>query len=71
MKTASLFARGAANIIKIQVAKDGLKLSANAPQIGTDEELVEAKVEGEETEIAFNFRFLLELYKLNHEQLHP
>ncbi len=61
VKTASLFARGAANIIKIKVEKDGLKLSANNPQIGEDEDSVEAKVEGEETEIAFNFRFLLDL----------
>lgn len=61
VKTASLFARGAANIIKIKITKDGLNLSANAPQVGSDEDFVEAKVEGEETEIAFNFRFLLDL----------
>lgn len=61
VKTASLFARGAANIIKIKVEKDRLMLSANNPQIGEDEDSVEAKVEGEETEIAFNFRFLLDL----------
>lgn len=61
VKTASLFARGAANIIKIKIEKDGLRLSANAPQIGEDEDFIEAKVEGEETEIAFNFRFLLDL----------
>ncbi|MBI3955368.1 DNA polymerase III subunit beta [Candidatus Gottesmanbacteria bacterium] len=61
VKTASLFARGAANIIKINIGKDGLKLSANNPQIGEDEDSIEAKVEGEETEIAFNFRFLLDL----------
>lgn len=61
VKTASLFARGAANIIKIKIDKDGLKLSANNPQIGEDEDSIEAKVEGEDTEIAFNFRFLLDL----------
>lgn len=61
VKTASLFARGAANIIKIKVEKDGLRLSANTPQVGQNEDFVEAKVEGEETEIAFNYRFLLDL----------
>lgn len=61
VKTASLFARGAANIIKIKIEKDRLKLSANNPQVGEDEDSVEALVEGEETEIAFNFRFLLDL----------
>jgi DNA polymerase III subunit beta len=61
VKTASLFARGAANIIKIKISQDGLHLSANAPQVGSDEDFVEAKIEGEETEIAFNYRFLLDL----------
>lgn len=61
VKTTSLFARGAANIIKIKIEKDGLRLSANTPQVGEDEDFVEAHVEGEETEIAFNYRFLLDL----------
>ena len=61
VKTASLFARGAANIIKIKIEKNGLRLSANTPQVGQNEDFVEAKVEGEETEIAFNYRFLLDL----------
>lgn len=61
VKTASLFARGAANIIKIKIEKEGLRLSANTPQVGQNEDFVEAKVEGEETEIAFNYRFLQDL----------
>ncbi len=61
VKTASLFARGAANIIKIKIEKEGLRISANSPQVGNDEDFIEAKVEGEETEIAFNYRFLLDL----------
>lgn len=61
VKTTSIFARGSANIIKVKTEKDGLRLSANTPQVGEEEDFVEAKVEGEETEIAFNFRFLLDL----------
>lgn len=61
VKTTSLFARGAANIIKIKIEKEGLRLKAVTPQIGENEDFVEAKVEGEETETAFNFRFLLDL----------
>ena len=61
VKTTSLFARGAANIVKIKVEKDGLRLKAVTPQIGEEEDFVEAKVSGEEVEIAFNFRFLLDL----------
>lgn len=61
VKTTSLFARGAANILRIKIEKDGLRLSANTPQLGEDEDFVEAKMEGEETSIAFNYRFLLDL----------
>lgn len=70
VKTTSLFARGAANIIKIKIEKNGLRLSANTPQVGDEEDFVEAKVEGEEGEIAFNFRFLLDLLaNFSEEQL--
>jgi DNA polymerase-3 subunit beta len=61
VKTTSLFARNSANIIKIKVEKKGLRLSAATPQLGSDEDFVEAEVAGEEMEIAFNFRFLLDL----------
>lgn len=61
VKTASLFARGAANIIKIKAEKGKIILSANAPQVGSNEDVVEATVEGEEVEIAFNYRFLLDV----------
>lgn len=61
VKTTSLFARGAANIVKIKIEKEGLRLTAVTPQLGEEEDFIEAKVEGEEVEIAFNFRFLLDL----------
>ena len=61
VKTTSIFARGAANIIKMKIEKEGLRLSANTPQVGEESDYVEAKVEGEESEVAFNFRFLLDL----------
>jgi DNA polymerase-3 subunit beta len=61
VKTTSLFARGGANIIRIKIEKEGLRLKAVTPQIGENEDFVEAKIEGEETETAFNFRFLLEM----------
>ena len=61
VKTTSIFARGSSNIIKIKIEKDGLRLSANTPQLGEEEDFIEAKTDGEEMEIAFNFRFLLDL----------
>ena len=61
VKTTSLFARGSANVVKVVVGKNTITLSANTPQVGGDEEVLEANVQGEETEIAFNYRFLLDL----------
>lgn len=61
VKTTSIFARGSANIIKIKVEKSGIRLSANTPSVGEEEDYIDAEVDGEELEIAFNFRFLLDL----------
>ena len=61
IKTTSIFARGSANIIKIKIEKGGLRLSANSPQVGSEEDFVDAATTGEESEIAFNFRFLQDL----------
>ncbi len=61
VKTTALFARGGANIIKIKIEKEGLRLKAVTPQVGENEDFIEAKVEGEEMETAFNYRFLLEM----------
>ncbi|MDP3998362.1 MAG: DNA polymerase III subunit beta [bacterium] len=59
-KVASIFARDSANIVKWTVGKGKLTLSANSPQVGENSSEMEARVEGEEGEIAFNFRFLLD-----------
>jgi len=66
IKTAAIFAREAANIIKFEIhpsASSGPKfqISANAPQVGENTVELEAKVEGENAEIAFNCRFLQDL----------
>ncbi|MBI2611589.1 DNA polymerase III subunit beta [Candidatus Gottesmanbacteria bacterium] len=61
VKMCSLFARGSSNIVKIKIQKNGLRLSANTPQVGENVDEMDAAVEGEEMEIAFNYRFLLDL----------
>lgn len=61
VKIASLFARGASNIVKLKILKNGISVSANTPQVGENQDFIDAKVEGEEAEVAFNFRFLLDL----------
>jgi DNA polymerase III subunit beta len=61
VKLASIFARDAANIVKIKVIKNGLEVTAESGQSGSQKTKVDAKVEtGKEFEIAFNYRFLEE-----------
>lgn len=60
VRGAAIFARGSANIIKLAVEKEGVIVSANAPQVGETQLFVGAKIEGEENQIAFNSRFVVD-----------
>lgn len=62
VKSAAIFARDNANIVRLTIQKDGVVVSANAPSVGENKIDVEATTEGEEGEIAFNSRFLLEYF---------
>lgn len=63
-KLASYFARDAANIVRLQVnPQDGgapLVVSATAAEVGDNVSRVDATVEGQAMQIAFNARFLAE-----------
>lgn len=61
-RVASIFAREQANIVQLKInpAKGGVTVSAETPQVGANESVVQAKVTGEKLEVAFNCRFLLE-----------
>ena len=61
VKAAAVFARDSANIVKFKINSRGLTISANAPQVGENEVGVDAKKSGDDSEIAFNSRYLLEL----------
>ncbi|HET7098635.1 MAG TPA: DNA polymerase III subunit beta, partial [Patescibacteria group bacterium] len=61
VKLASVFAKDAANIVKIKILKESVRVSAESGNSGSQEAKVDAKVEGEigkEFEISFNYRFL-------------
>lgn len=66
VKLSAPFARDNANIVKIKILKDSIKLFAESSQAGNQETKVEAKVDptppeasrGEGFEIAFNYKFL-------------
>lgn len=61
VRSASIFARDSANIVRLHIAENSLTISANTPQVGENTVDVDAKTEGEGGDIAFNSRFLLEL----------
>lgn len=63
VKLASVFARDSANIVKIKIMKDSIKLSAESSQVGNQETIIDAKITTEgpelvEGEISFNYKFL-------------
>ncbi len=61
VKSASIFARDSANIIKLQIKDQTVLVSANTPQIGEDQIEIDAQVTGEGGEMAFNSKFLTDL----------
>lgn len=61
VKVASIFARDSANIVKFKVEGSGLTVSANAPQVGDNEVKLQVEQTGEDVEIAFNSRYLMEM----------
>ena len=60
VKSAAIFARDNANIIRFHIENQTMVVSANTPQVGENQVEVSAKVDGEGGDIAFNSRFLLE-----------
>jgi DNA polymerase III subunit beta len=62
VKICSIFARDAANIIKLSFHKDHITVSSQSSSVGENTVNVEAKLSGEENEIAFNARYLIDLF---------
>ncbi len=60
VKAGYVFARQTAGVVKMSVQKNRVIVSANAPSVGKNQAEVEAKTTGEENEIAFNARYLLD-----------
>lgn len=68
VKMAAIFARESANIVKFSIKNKTLTLSANAPQVGENKAVLEIEKEGEDIEVAFNYRFLLEFLNIVTEE---
>jgi DNA polymerase-3 subunit beta len=64
VKLISVFARDSGNVVRVNVVKDMLELSAESQLSGSGEERIDAKISGDDRDskitIAFNFRFLEE-----------
>lgn len=60
VKACAIFAREAANIITFSLKSDAVIVSSKSSSLGENTVEVEAKLTGEENEIAFNSRYLLE-----------
>lgn len=61
VKTCSVFARDSAKIIKLSLTKEHIVVSSGASAVGENTVEVEASLSGEENEIAFNARYLLDV----------
>ena len=66
VRTASIFARDGSGIVRLQAmpgngASGKLQVSARAEEIGEQEGELDAKVEGEESKIAFNAKYLADV----------
>lgn len=60
IKLASVFAKNEASVLVLSVKKDALIFKSSTKELGSQENELEAQIEGEELEIAFNSRFLLD-----------
>jgi DNA polymerase-3 subunit beta len=59
-KTASVLARDAANPVRLRVGDNTLTLVAQTAEVGDDEAPLSANVKGDDVQIAFNARYMLD-----------
>jgi DNA polymerase-3 subunit beta len=60
VKSAGIFARENNNIIKLSIINNQCSIRATGGQIGENEATVEAEIEGDELQISFNYKYLLD-----------
>lgn len=58
IKLASVFSKNESNIIVLSIKKEGLLLESHAKQLGSQQNQVDAQIEGEELQVAFNPKYL-------------
>lgn len=60
VKVAQLFARDNNNILRVNIAEGGVRLSASSSEMGDNVSELDATVEGEPIEISFNAKYLID-----------
>ncbi len=60
IKLAAVFSKSEANIVILNTKKGSLSLKSSAKEVGSQENEIEGEVEGEDLQIAFNTKFLLD-----------
>ena len=58
VKLASVFARSDANVIRLQISNNKVAFISEAKELGSQQKELEAQIEGEDINIAFNSKFL-------------
>lgn len=67
---ASLLAREGSNVLKIKIQANNLVITSNSPDLGKAHEELSIEVDGEETQIAFNSRYLIDVLRvINSEEI--
>lgn len=64
VKTASVFARDGANIIKIHLDEGSVKVSAESARSGSQEGSAQAKITGPSIDVLFNYRYIEEFINI-------
>jgi len=60
VKTAAIFAKDSANIVRFRFEQNSMTISANTPQVGESKIEVDVEMDGDGGDIAFNSRFLVD-----------
>lgn len=68
VKACAIFARDAGNIIKFVIEQDKIVVMAHTPSVGQNRVEVESRLEGETKEIAFNAKYLQDLFSMLEDQ---
>lgn len=60
LKLAAVFAKNETNVVVLSLDKSGLKIESSAKELGSQQNEIEANIEGDALQIAFNSKFLLD-----------